>query len=157
MAAATTAPGIAGSTADSTPPDGGAEHRAERHLLGPEAHSPAHGAAPAATGTGAAPGNRPATQPAGAAMAPLVRMRCHSAGISSGRWRRRATASGAGRARPPRHRPEPRGVRPAVGRQRQAAEGADGAGEGQPDRVGFPFYRVGSHRRYHISDGGRQL
>src|SRR5215472_17000983 len=56
--------------------------------------APAAVPAAVATGTVPAPAS-PATQPAGAASAPLIAIRAHSAGISLGRCRARATASTA--------------------------------------------------------------
>ncbi len=50
---------------------------------------------------------RSAAHPTGATKAALTAMRCHSAGISPGRWRARATASDAPSPAPPSNAPRP--------------------------------------------------
>ncbi len=64
-------------------------------LCGRRPTAPVTAPAAVATPTGPARVTRPAAQPSGAAIAALARMRCHSAGISPGRCRRRAIVSEA--------------------------------------------------------------
>src|SRR6266545_2997318 len=70
-------------------------------FCGRSPRAPATAPAAAPTATGPAPVRRWAAHPSGAASAELVAMRCHSAGISPGRCRARATASEAPRPTAP--------------------------------------------------------
>ena len=65
-----------------------------------------------ATGTGPTPASRSAAQPSGAATAPLAMIRDHSAGISPGRCRARATASTAASPAAPPSAPSTTARRP---------------------------------------------
>ena len=119
-----------------------AEHGPERHLLGTEAQTPATAPAPVPTATGPAAGSRPAAHPSGAASAALTRMRCHSAGISPGRCRRRAMASEAARAAASDGRAEdPRGGA-ALGSEGEPGEAADRGRAHEPT----PVHRPVAHR-----------
>ena len=124
------------------------ERRARPRRRPPARAPPSAGAAraprprrrsPVPTATGPAPVSRPAAQPSGAASAALAAMRCHSAGISPGRCRARATASDApqpGGARRPRRAAPAR--RPRWPVSAAPASAADGAGEEHRTRRAAP-------------------
>ena len=91
-----------GSTGAATArPTRGAHQRPQRHLLRAEPERPGDRPGGRSDRDGASPSERPAAHPSGAASAALIAIRCHSAGISPGRCRARATASEAPRPTAP--------------------------------------------------------
>ena len=101
--------------------------------------APTTAPAPAPTATGLGRHSRPATHAGAVAIAELMRIRCHRAGIWLGRWTRRATTSDAPRTRAPVPAPATRRAIPRSDRSARPAMAPIPAAKATPSpRLGAP-------------------